>query len=107
MVHPLHTTLKTARQQKDGELLIEERVNDQKLKLVKRVDKVLDYLSGLCIYYHSDTFIYEYCHKQHIRQFDSEITKFINSKPFFEDISMGLYNPQKREAHSEYKTTSI
>ena len=70
-VYPLHTTLKTPRQSEEGELLVEERTNDQKSKLVKRVDKVLDLLSGHCTYYQSDTFIYEYCHKKHIRQFDS------------------------------------
>lgn len=43
--------------------MVEERVNYEKSKLVKRVDKALDLLKGHCAYYQSDTFIYEYCHK--------------------------------------------
>lgn len=60
---------------------------------IKRIDKILDILNGRCLYYSTSTFVYEYCHKEHVRQFDTAFTKANNAKPEFEDISMGVYNP--------------
>lgn len=60
---------------------------------IKRLDKILDILKGQCLYYETITFIYEFCHKEHVRQFDTAFTKAYNIKPEFEDISMGLFNP--------------
>lgn len=59
----------------------------------RRVDLILDLVQGICLYYSTYTFIYEYCHKEHVRQFDNLVTKTQNHKPHFEDISMGVYNP--------------
>lgn len=50
---------------------------------IKRLDKILDLLEGQCLYYETSTFIYEYCHKEHVRQFDSVFTKAYNIKAEF------------------------
>jgi hypothetical protein len=68
------------------------------MQQVQRVDKVLDLLKGECLYYATKTFIYEYCHKEHVRQFDTAETKYHNAKTEFEDISMGLFDPDKHNA---------
>lgn len=57
-------------------------------------------LNGQCLYYDTDTFVYQYCHKEHVRQFDSEYTKLLNAKAEYEDISMGLFNVHKRNARN-------
>lgn len=67
----------------------------EQVQLIRQIDKVLDILNGQCLYYTTNTFIYEYCHKEHVRQFDTAYTKSMNVKLEFEDISMGVYNPEQ------------
>lgn len=69
--------------------------DDKATALARRLDQLLDILNGQCLHYSTSTFIYEYCHKEHVRQFDSIYTKHNNAKTEFEDISMGLFNPHK------------
>lgn len=73
-------------------------------------DKILDLLHGACAVYETNEFLWEYCHKEKIRQFDSLSTMQRMGKPQFEDINLGYYDYQKalknsnQERDKAYKT---
>ena len=60
--------------------------------LYYRLDRILDILSSKCVYFRTITFITEYCHKLHIRQYDDDHTKMYNQKPNYEDFNLGVFS---------------
>ena len=51
-------------------------------------------LHGTCVVHETNEFLYEYCHKEKVRQFDDLFTKQRMAKAEYEDIAMGYYNYQ-------------
>lgn len=45
-----------------------------------RIEKVLSGLAGICLYFRTNTFLTEYCHKEHVRQYDDDYTRGIHRK---------------------------
>lgn len=66
-------------------------------------------MTGLCVYYRTTTFLTEYCHLEHVRQYDDDYTKYYNQKPAYEDFNLGKFqdalgiavNPEQQPTKEE------
>jgi hypothetical protein len=74
--------------------------------LYYQLDKILDIVKGKCLYFRTVTFLTEYCHKLHVRQFDDDFTKFYNQKPTYEDFNLGLFSEERRAVYLKNKLTA-
>jgi hypothetical protein len=52
-------------------------------------------LHGTCAIHETNEFLYEYCHKEKVRQFDNMATYQRMAKQQYEDIAMGYFNYQE------------
>jgi len=51
-------------------------------------------LHGTCAIHETNEFLYEYCHKEKVRQFDNIHTVQRTGKTAYEDIAMGFFDYQ-------------
>ena len=77
--------------------------NRDENELYHRLDSILDILNGQCLYFRTITFLTEYCHKAHVRQFDDDVTKIYNQKPLYEDFNLGMFGAERRAAFDRHK----
>lgn len=71
--------------------------------LYHKLDSILDILKGQCLYFRTATFLTEYCHKGHVRQFDDDLTKVYNQKPLYEDFNLGLFSEDRKAEFERHK----
>ena len=79
--------------------------SDEDNLLMFRLDRILDKLNGLCAYYTTSTFITEYCHKEHVRQYDNDYTKLYNQKQIYEDFNLGVFHDEDSDLLKRTKLT--
>lgn len=68
---------------------------DPALLLNYRLERILSGLAGICVYFRTNTFLTEYCHKEHVRQYDDEYTKAMNQKKEYEDFNLGEFTVER------------